>query len=270
MREGTTARKERTERWSQLPGLGGRDPNTLVVVVDVAVENLDPATNIEWAYGLQPVYDTLTRLDGTSTSATLPSLAEALEANEDLTTWTARLRDGVVFHDGTSCDARAVKAAIMRTATLKGGQGYVWAFDDPDKQMVVVDPLTLRFDFGYPRPYFAQETAAQYGFWIVSPSAAEAHSTGPVDQGHDWLQSNPVGTGPLRRLRERPRPGDHLRALPRSIGAVGMARTSSGSSPERSRSPARAASSSSKARRTSSGPGRPTTRSRSAKTHGSG
>lgn len=178
------------------PALGGRDPNTLMVVVDVAVENLDPATNIEWAYGLQPVYDTLTKLSGTSTSKTLPSLATSLESNKDLTTWTARIRDGVVFQDGTTCDADAVKAAITRTATLKGGQGYVWAFDNPDQQMVVVDPLTLRFDFGYVRPYFNKETAAQYGFWIVSPAAATEHSTSPVDQGHDWLQSNPVGTGP--------------------------------------------------------------------------
>lgn len=178
------------------PSLRGRDPNTLVVAVDVAVENLDPATNIEWAYGLQPVYDTLLKLKGTSTSETIPSLATSLEPNKDLTTWTARLRDGVVFQDGTTCDAQAVKDAITRTATLKGGQGYVWAFDDPGKQMVVVDPLTLRFDFGYVRPYFHQESAAQYGFWIASPTAAKEHSKSPVDQGHDWLQSNPVGTGP--------------------------------------------------------------------------
>ena len=37
------------------PSRGARDPNALVVLVDATVENLDPATNIEWAYGLRPV-----------------------------------------------------------------------------------------------------------------------------------------------------------------------------------------------------------------------
>lgn len=178
------------------PALRGRDPDTLVVAVDAAVENLDPATNVEWAYGLQPVYNTLVKLDGTSTTDTVPSLASSLEANEDLTTWTCQIREGVVFQDATPCDAQAVKDAITRTATLKGGLGYVWALDDPDQQLVVVDPLTLRFEFGYPRPFFDIEAAGQYGFWIASPTAAREHSTGPADQGHEYLQSNPVGTGP--------------------------------------------------------------------------
>lgn len=178
------------------PPLGDRDPRTLIVAVDAAVENLDPATNVEWAYGLQPVYDTLVKLDGTSTSETIPWLAESLEPNDDATVWTCRLRDGVMFQDGTRCDARAVKDAATRIATQKGGLGYVWAFDDPDAQMRVEDPRTLLFEFPYARPFFNIETAGQYGFWIASPAAAAEHSQGPNDQGHEWLQANPVGTGP--------------------------------------------------------------------------
>jgi hypothetical protein len=43
---------------AQAADLGGRDPKTLVVLVDATVGNLDPATNVEWAYGLRPVYET--------------------------------------------------------------------------------------------------------------------------------------------------------------------------------------------------------------------
>ena len=50
----------------------GRDPNTLIVLVDATVGNLDPATNLEWAYGLRPVYETLTVLDGTNTLQAAP------------------------------------------------------------------------------------------------------------------------------------------------------------------------------------------------------
>ena len=196
--------REGTASATAPPSLGGRDPATLVVAVDAAVENLDPATNVEWAYGLAPVYDTLLKLDGESTSQTIPWLAESVEPNAKTTEWTARLRPGVVFHDGTAFDANAVKAAITRTATLKGGLGYVWSFDDPDEQMIVEDDTTLRFSFPYARPFFNVEIAGQYGFWIPSPAAAEANSTGPDDQGHEWLQNNPVGTGPYTIERNDP------------------------------------------------------------------
>ncbi len=192
-----------TETSAPPPAASG-DPDTLVVAVDAAVENLDPATNVEWAFGLLPVYDTLVKLDGESTSETVPWLAESLEPNDDTTAWTARLRQGVMFQDGTDCDANAVKDAIIRTATQKGGLGYVWAFDDPDQQMTVEDPLTLRFSFPYPRPFFDIEAAGQYGFWIPSPAAAREHSEGPNDQGHEWLQANPVGTGPYMVTRNDP------------------------------------------------------------------
>lgn len=213
-----TTRSKEGATSSAAPALGGRDPKTLVVVVDAAVENLDPATNLEWAYGLQPVYDTLLKLDGESTSDTIPWLAESLEAGGDTTEWTARLRQGVTFHDGTGCDASAVKEAITRTATLKGGLGYVWSFDDPDEQMVVEDPLTLRFSFPYERPFFDLEVAGQYGFWIPSPTAVRQHSTGPDDQGHEWLQANPVGTGPYTVARNDPGQEIVFQAFPKYWG----------------------------------------------------
>jgi peptide/nickel transport system substrate-binding protein len=196
--------EEPVARETSPPGLRGREPGTLVVAVDAAVENLDPATNVEWAYGLQPVYDTLVRLDGESTDKTVPWLAQSLEPNDDATAWVAQLRDGVTFHDGTPCNAKAVRDAIMRTVTQTGGLGYVWAFDDPDNQMTVEDELILRFSFPDGRPFFNIEAAGQYGFSIPSPTAAEEHSTGPDDQGHEWLQANPVGTGPYTVTRNDP------------------------------------------------------------------
>jgi peptide/nickel transport system substrate-binding protein len=63
--------------------------------------------------------------------------------------------------------------------------------------MKVVDALTLRFDFSpQARPYFDRECAGQYGFGIASVKAAKAHSKSADDQGSEWLQSHPVGTGP--------------------------------------------------------------------------
>ena len=43
-----------------------------------------------------------------------PSVAESLEANEDKTEWTLKLRDDVTFGDGTPMTAESVKAIIER------------------------------------------------------------------------------------------------------------------------------------------------------------
>ncbi|UWQ75764.1 ABC transporter substrate-binding protein [Leisingera sp. M658] len=178
------------------PSLGARDPNALVVLVDATVENLDPATNIEWAYGLRPVYETLTVLDGTDTLKAAPALATSWEASEDASSWTFTLAERVMFHDGTPCDAAAVKKAVTRLVLHPAGLAGTWQLDDPDSQIVVVDAKTIRFDLGEPRPFFDRQVSSQYGFWIASPTAAEAHSKGDDDMGSQYLQTNPVGTGP--------------------------------------------------------------------------
>lgn len=46
-------------------------------------------------------------------TAVEPVLAESYEANEDLTEWTFSLRQGVVFHDGSSLDANDVVTSLV-------------------------------------------------------------------------------------------------------------------------------------------------------------
>lgn len=180
------------------PNLGSRDPKSLVVLVDATVENLDPATNIEWAYGLRPVYETLTELHGTETLVAGPALAKSWQASDDGKSWTFKLAEGVKFHDGTVCDATAIKKAITRLITHPAGLSATWQIDDPETQIVVVDEATIRFDFGVSRPFFDLQVSSQYGFWIASPTAAEENSSGPEDMGSIYLQANPVGTGPYK------------------------------------------------------------------------
>ncbi|MEM0991313.1 MAG: ABC transporter substrate-binding protein [Pseudomonadota bacterium] len=178
------------------PSLGARDPKSLVVLVDATIENLDPATNLEWAYGLRPIYETLTTLDGVDTLSAAPALAESWSSNEEKTEWTFVLRAGATFHDGTPCDAAAVKAAITRTVLHPWGLITIWTIDDPENQISVVDPRTLTFSFPEPRPIFDVQVAGQYGAWIPSPTAAAENSAGDDDVGTAFLQANPVGTGP--------------------------------------------------------------------------
>jgi peptide/nickel transport system substrate-binding protein len=177
-----------------------RDPNTLVVAVDAFNGDFDPASAYLLSEALiwRGIYESLIRLQGDSASEVEPLLADSWEANDDASSWTFHLHPGVTFSDGTPLDAQAVKDNYVRTITIELGTQYIiGAFvPKPDKQIVVEDPETIRFDLAYPYPHFDVVMAAQYGTGLVSPKVFTEHSTGPKDQGHEWLLTHAVGTGP--------------------------------------------------------------------------
>src|SRR5450756_2216708 len=54
-----------------------------------------------------------------------PALATSWEVAKDGLSWTFHLREGVTFHDGTPCNADAVKYSIDRTQKLNLGAAYL-------------------------------------------------------------------------------------------------------------------------------------------------
>jgi peptide/nickel transport system substrate-binding protein len=177
-----------------------RDPNTLVVAVDAFNADFDPASAYLLSEALiwRGIYESLIRLKGDSASEVEPLLADSWEPNDDASSWTFHLHPGITFSDGTPLDAEAVKTNYVRTITLELGTQFILGsfLPKPEKQIVVVDPQTIRFDLAYPYPHFDVVMAAQYGTGLVSPKVFEQHSTGPTDQGHEYLLSHAVGTGP--------------------------------------------------------------------------
>jgi peptide/nickel transport system substrate-binding protein len=189
-----------------------RDPSTLVVAVDAFNGDFDPASAYVLSEALiwRGVYETLVRLKGDSASEVEPLLADTWESNAAKSAWTFHLHPGIKFSDGTPLDAQAVKDNYVRTITLELGTSTILSpfLPDPAKNIVVVDPATIRFDLASPTPHFDLVLAAQYGTGIVSPKAFKDHSKGPKDQGHEWLQSNAVGTGPF--VMQTFAPGDQV------------------------------------------------------------
>jgi peptide/nickel transport system substrate-binding protein len=177
-----------------------RDPGTLVVAVDAFNGDFDPASAYLLSEALiwRGIYESLVRLKGSSATEVEPLLADSWEANADKSSWTFHLHPGITFTDGTALDAQAVKTVYTRDITIAlGTQFIVGSFiTDPDKQIVVVDPMTVRFDIGYSVPHFDVVMAAQYGTGMVSPAVFTEHSTGADDQGHEYLLTHAVGTGP--------------------------------------------------------------------------
>ena len=114
----------------------------------------------------------------------IPNLATSWTISPDNKYITMNLRKGVKFHDGTTCDAAAVKfnLDLFRTGPR------------PDLKTIasidVIDDSTIRLNYATFDPALLANMWAAVG-WIVSPTAYKAN-------GADWAKTHPIGTGPYK------------------------------------------------------------------------
>jgi peptide/nickel transport system substrate-binding protein len=139
------------------------------------------------------VFDYLTRLDRNPTTNAFevrPGLAESWEV-PDSTTVVFRLRPGVTFHDGTDCDAAAVKWNLERLMThpQSGGKNHTASIAAAEAP----DALTVRLMLKEPNPVLLVNLSndADGVGGIMSPT----HWQRVGDPG---VAREPVGSGPFR------------------------------------------------------------------------
>src|SRR5207247_7573605 len=101
-----------------------------------------------------------------------------------------KLRKNVRFHDGTPFSAKDVKATFERVLNPDLKLTYR-ATHAKIKTIDVVDDLTVRFKTDGPYPLFVERLTAQV---MQSEKAIR-------EKGHEWLQENPLGTGPYKLVR---------------------------------------------------------------------
>lgn len=120
----------------------------------------------------------------------VPDLAESWEMENDRT-HLFKLRPNVVFHDGTPCNAEAVKWNLERVAKGQPKSPHNWKLKTL-KSIAVIDPLTIRLTFETPYAFFPVAMTGSTGRagTIVSPAAVEKW-------GKDFGR-HPTGTGPFR------------------------------------------------------------------------
>src|SRR5512145_3081748 len=145
--------------------------DTIVYALSGDIPNWDPPNSVlrESIILGYNVFDHLAARDLKSGQVG-PGLALSWKPLDD-TTWEVKLRTGVKFHDGTPFTARGNHAKI--------------------KSVEVLDDHTVRFKTDGPYPLFVERLTAQ-----VMQSEKVIR-----DKGHDWMQENPVGTGPYKLVK---------------------------------------------------------------------
>lgn len=155
-----------------------------------AVLTLDPAHGAFTGYpgGYEAallLFDRL--LDFDADMKIVPQLAESFTMSDDLQSCEIKLRSGVTFHDGTPCDAAAIKFNIerMMNKDINTTNRPLW---NPIAGADIVNDTTLVIRTSAP---FAQlpNTLAHGSGAIISPAAIEKH-------GEAGFAQNPVGAGP--------------------------------------------------------------------------
>ena len=177
------------EDTSEDPVFGG----TLRYGMQVDVDGLNPTSSALSAPGLMmsnAVFDTLAVLD--ENDEWVPYLAESFTPNDDFSSWTVVLRDGITFHDGTPLDSEAVRINF-ETVIADPLVGLAVAPFYPsveDGAIVIVDELTATFNLLEPNANFPTAVTGQLGM-VASPKWLEAALEDPT------LNQAPVGTGPF-------------------------------------------------------------------------
>jgi len=176
-------------------GLAGPAPaqsraETITYAITSDVDSWDPPNSVQRTaiiFGYQ-VFNHLAERD-LKTMKVGPSLAVSWKPLDE-TTWEVKLRQNVRFHDGSPFTARDVKATFDRVLdptkklTARGNHAKI-------KSVEVVDDHTVRFKTDGPYPLFAERLTA-----LVMQSEKVIK-----EKGHDWMQENPVGTGPYKLVR---------------------------------------------------------------------
>ncbi|MDT8860267.1 glutathione ABC transporter substrate-binding protein [Alkalihalobacillus sp. MEB130] len=147
------------------------------------------------------IYDALVYLD--SNSEIQLGLAESLEQIED-TVWEAKIREGVLFHDGTQLNAEAVKLSLDRVRDPEVASPVAFLFGMVT-EVRVVDDYTLQIETEFPFAPLPSHLAHTAGS-IISPTVIEQSYEDLANGGSPFAAANenPSGTGPFKFETQEP------------------------------------------------------------------
>jgi peptide/nickel transport system substrate-binding protein len=150
-----------------------------------ALAGLDSHRNIQQhTYAVTAaLYSGLTEID--QQGNIVPGIAESWEPNKELTTWTFRLRQGVLFHNGREVDAEAVKLNLLRLKDPAIGHSFHRGAVETIASIEVLDRYTVRINATMP-DVSVPSSVMRYPTGLLAPDAFET------------VAERPIGTGPFK------------------------------------------------------------------------
>jgi peptide/nickel transport system substrate-binding protein len=177
---------------------GGQRGGTLRVALEGDPPTMDPHRSgaVVERQVYQNLYDKL--MDTDADLAIVPMLATSWTVSPDGRSVTFKLRQGVIFQDGTPFNAEAVKYNVQRM--LDPNFPSVRRSEiKPVKEVVVVDAATVQFVMERPYSPLLYVLTDRAGM-MVSPAAAQKDGLN--------FSLHPVGTGAFRFVEKVPQ--DHI------------------------------------------------------------
>lgn len=178
-----------------------------IIKVAMQIQKMEDPATYSWVEMSNQTRHILEYLAMTGTdNITRPMLAESWEASDDLKTWTFKLREGVMFHNGDELTADIVKWNVERWLDPDLGAGGIIGLStfaamveekDGSKVMIpgaveVVDKYTVRYNLAN-AVLSAPEDHYNYPCGILHPSFAAPFSDNPIGTGAFTLQELVVG-----------------------------------------------------------------------------
>lgn len=177
-----------TNSTDSTPDNGGEAvKDSIVYELYAAPSVLDPelsATNAEWHICMS-IYDNLFRAYRQDWTDCRPWMVESYEISDDQTDWTLKLREGILFHDGSELTAEDAAFTLERSMVLPVPSAMVSTFTG----ITILDTYTVRIDQDVAFAHVPGVLAApQMG--IVNKKAVETYGEG--------AREAVIGTGPYR------------------------------------------------------------------------
>jgi peptide/nickel transport system substrate-binding protein len=129
------------------------------------------------------LYNGLTDID--QRGNLVPSLAEHWEPNKELTAWTFRLRQGVLFHNGRELDAEAIKLNVLRIQDPTVGHDFIRGGLENVESVEALDKYTVRINTKVADAALPT-SIMRYPIVLMAPDA------------FDTSAERPIGTGPFK------------------------------------------------------------------------
>ena len=183
-----------------------KNPGILVHAADDEATTLDPA-QVEAGEGgetvILQVYDRLLEF-GPSGPELIPGLATTVPTldngliSADGMTYTFKIRQGAVFHDGTDLTAEDVKFSWDRIVEMDLPEGQAGVISDIVAETSVIDDYTFQVTLAERSASFLNSTVVSMAASIVSQDAVMANGGVVEGEPNKYMAQNAVGSGPYK------------------------------------------------------------------------